>query len=99
MKIAKLKIENFRCIKNAELYFDNHTLLVGGNNVGKSTICEAIDLVLGTDRLNRFPAIEEYDFYNGRYLDDTNKPVPLTIEAVLTDISEEVQRRCTKTHQ
>jgi len=94
MKISRLKIENFRCIKNAELYFDDHTLLVGGNNVGKSTICEAIDLVLGTDRLNRFPAIEEYDFYNGHYLDDANKPVLLSIEAVLTDISEEVQRRC-----
>lgn len=94
MKISRLKIENFRGIKKAELYFDSHTLLVGGNNIGKSTICEAIDLVLGTDRLNGFPAIEEYDFYNGRYLDEEDKPVPLTIEAVLTNVSEEVLRRC-----
>lgn len=42
--------------------------MVGTNNVGKSTICEALDLVLGPDRLNRFPPIDEHDFYNGFYL-------------------------------
>lgn len=33
---------NFRGIKNADLTFDGHTLLVGGNNVGKSTICDTL---------------------------------------------------------
>ena len=42
--------------------FDGHTLMVGSNNVGKSTICDALDLVLGPDRLNRFPPIDEFDF-------------------------------------
>lgn len=57
-----------RGIRLANLLFDGHTLMVGTNNVGKSTICEALDLVLGPDRLNRFPPIDEHDFYNGLYL-------------------------------
>ncbi len=55
MKVVRLTISNFRGIKSAELLFDGHTLMVGSNNVGKSTLCEALDLVLGPDRLNRFP--------------------------------------------
>ncbi|MGQ3180102.1 MAG: AAA family ATPase, partial [Blastomonas fulva] len=64
MKVVRLAIENFRGIKSAQLLFDGHTLFVASNNVGKSTICEALDLVLGADRLNRFPPIDEFDFYN-----------------------------------
>lgn len=45
MRIVRLKIENFRGIKQAELILAHHTVLVGDNNIGKSTILEAIDLV------------------------------------------------------
>jgi len=41
--------------------------LIGDNNVGKTTLLEAIDLALGPDRLNRNPPIEEHDFYQGKY--------------------------------
>ena len=51
MKVARLKIENFRGIKNASINFDDHNLMVGPNNVGKSTICNALDLVLGPAQL------------------------------------------------
>ena len=68
MKVVRLTISNFRGIKSAELLFDGHTLMVGSNNVGKSTLCEALDLVLGPDRLNRFPPVDELDFYNAEYL-------------------------------
>lgn len=68
MNVVKLTIENFRGIRSASLFFEGHTLFVGTNNVGKSTICEALDLVLSPDRLNRFPPIDEHDFYNGSYL-------------------------------
>jgi putative ATP-dependent endonuclease of OLD family len=68
MRVSRLKIENFRGVKEAELYFSGHTLLIGGNNVGKSTVCEALDLVLGPDRLNRTSPVEEFDFRNANYL-------------------------------
>lgn len=100
MKVVRLTISNFRGIKSAELLFDGHTLMVGSNNVGKSTLCEALDLVLGTDRLNRFPAVDEFDFYNAEYLepaadkDGLRTPIPLRIEAVLIEPSPEVDARC-----
>lgn len=95
MKVTRLSIENFRGIGKAEIHFSGHTLLIGGNNVGKSTICEALDLVLGPDRLRRNPPVEEYDFRNGRYLDtDSVTPVPIRIEVVLTDLTEDLKRQC-----
>lgn len=95
MRVLKLKIENFRGINNADLTFDGHTLLVGGNNVGKSTVCDALDLVLGPDRLGRFPPVEEFDFYNAKYLaDDGVTPKPLRIEVILVNLSSEVERLC-----
>lgn len=100
MKVVRLTITNFRGIKSAELLFDGHTLMVGSNNVGKSTLCEALDLVLGPDRLNRFPAVDEFDFYNAKYLepaadeDSAPTPIALRIEAVLVEPSAEVEAKC-----
>lgn len=98
MKIVELKIRNFRNIKKANLSFDGNCLLVGSNNVGKSTVCEAIDLVLGPDRINRFPPIQEFDFYNGKYVKGgkkgLSKPIQLSIKLLLIDISDEVENRC-----
>ena len=67
MKISRLKIRNFRGIKSADLLFPDHVVLIGDNNTGKSTVLEAIDLVLGPDRLGRRAPIDEHDFYQGRY--------------------------------
>ena len=63
MKITKINIENFRGIKCASLLLPKHGVLIGDNNTGKTTILEALDLVLGPDRLNRIPVIDEHDFY------------------------------------
>jgi putative ATP-dependent endonuclease of OLD family len=100
MKVVRLSIQNFRGIKAAELLFNGHTLMVGSNNVGKSTLCEALDLVLGPDRLNRFPPIDEFDFYNAQYLapaeerDAKPKPIQLRIEATLVDLTAEIDAKC-----
>jgi len=68
MRIIRLSITNFRGIKQATLLLPKHGVLIGDNNTGKTTILEALDLVLGPDRLNRVPPISEHDFFNGRYL-------------------------------
>ena len=100
MKVVRLVIANFRGIKSAELLFDGHTLMVGTNNVGKSTLCEALDLVLGPDRLNRFPPVDEFDFYNATYIvpptaeGEQPQPVPLRIEAVLIEPGAEIAAKC-----
>jgi putative ATP-dependent endonuclease of OLD family len=97
MKVAQLEIKNFRGISSAKLLFDGHTLLVGMNNVGKSTVCEALELALGPDRLKRFPPVEEFDFYNARYLDKSTTPpssIPISIEVVLVELPSELATKC-----
>jgi putative ATP-dependent endonuclease of OLD family len=68
MQVARIAIYNFRGIKEAELNLVQHAVLLGDNNTGKTTVLEAMDLVLGPDRLNRTPPIDEHDFFLGRYL-------------------------------
>ena len=95
MQVTQLTIDNFRGIRKATLQFSGHTLLIGGNNVGKSTICEALDLVLGPDRLNRTPPVEEFDFRNAGYLaEDGETVVPIRIEAILTDLTADIKTMC-----
>lgn len=94
MRVTRLKIENFRAIAKAEFIFQGHTLLVGTNNVGKSTICEALDIVLGPDRLGRRPPVEEFDFYNALYLNVDGIPIPAKVEVILADLSDELRLAC-----
>lgn len=63
MRLAKLEIENFRGIKNASIKFTEHQVLLGQNNSGKSTVVDAIGLLLGRDRLAR--NLGDYDFFGG----------------------------------
>ena len=93
MQVRRLNINNFRGISRGQVDFQGHTLLVGGNNIGKSTICEALDLTLGPERLFRRPVIDEHDFHGGHYLSETNEPVEIVVRVVLTDLSEEAERR------
>ena len=70
MNICKVSISNFRGIKSASILLEGHHVFVGDNNSGKSTIFEAIDLVMGPERLSRKPIIDEHDFYAGQYYID-----------------------------
>lgn len=91
MKVRRLTISNFRGVSHGVVTFSGHTLLVGGNNIGKSTVCEALDLVLGPERLYRRPVIDEHDFHCGRYKTQDGALVEIRIEAVLTDLSHEAE--------
>ncbi len=90
MKIRRLKLENFRCVSKGVVYFPSHTVIIGGNSVGKSTICEALDLLLGPDRLSRISPINEHDFFERCYLSADGEPIPIKLEAVLTNLTEDV---------
>jgi len=92
MRIAYIKIENFRGIKNGELLFPDHAALVGDNNCGKSTVLEAIDLCLGPERLSKRSVIDEHDFYAGQYIDAEKKQVEIKIEIIITNLTDEQTR-------
>ena len=103
MRIHSVSIANFRGISSATICLPAHAVLIGDNNTGKSSVLEAIDLVLGPDRLSRRPPVDEHDFFEGFYL----APVPVApgdgaddqppeavaprieIEVTITDLSEE----------
>ena len=53
MQIAQLWIQNFRGIREARIAFGSHTVFIGPNNCGKTTIIEALALLLGRDRMVR----------------------------------------------
>ena len=89
MRIARIKICNFRGIKSAELHLPEHVVFVGDNNTGKSSVLEAIDLVLGPERLRRPSPIDEHDFYAGEYLGTDETPISITVEVVVVGLSDE----------
>jgi len=93
VKISRLKIRNFRGIKTTELFFPDHVVLIGDNNTGKSTVLEAIDLVLGPDRLTRRSTIDEHDFHLGQYLsgDGASASGGEAVEAVVADADAAVE--------
>lgn len=88
MKVTKLTIANFRGIKSAEILLNGNSVFVGDNNSGKSTIFEALDLVMGPDRLARHPVIDEHDFYAGEYIKN-GIPQEITIEAIISQLNDE----------
>lgn len=64
MKLVEVKIENFRGIRSLHLFLNRLTVIIGENNTGKSTVLEAIRLVLmrsfGSRRAGQ---LSEYDFH------------------------------------
>lgn len=87
MQICRLLIRNFRGIKSGVVNIEGNSVLVGDNNSGKSTIFEAIDLVMGPDRLSKRPVIDEHDFYAGEYIVD-GEPVEISIEVTVIDLND-----------
>ncbi|MCC6573853.1 MAG: AAA family ATPase [Planctomycetes bacterium] len=93
VRVIHLTIKNFRGIRQGTVLLPKHVVFVGDNNTGKSTVLEAIDLVLGPERLSRRPAIDEHDFFGGAYLDKDKAPIRIEVELVVSDLDETQKRR------
>lgn len=93
MRIRRLRISRFRSVASGEIFFPGHTVMIGANSIGKSTVCEALDLLLGPDRLTRPNAINEHDFHKRAYLDPDGNPLKIELEAVLTDLTPDLERK------
>lgn len=44
MKISRIKLKNFRSYRSVEVVLDDFTAFIGRNDIGKSTILEALDI-------------------------------------------------------
>jgi len=72
--ISRVRIENFRSIKKIDFTPPRLCALVGANNVGKSNILKALDILLG----ETYPgdrAFNKDDFYNR----DTNREIKISV--------------------
>lgn len=74
MRLARIRVENFRSLKDVETDCDGLTVLVGANGVGKSNILKAVRLFQDSGK------IERADYY------DPDKDI--TIELVFSDIKD-----------
>jgi putative ATP-dependent endonuclease of the OLD family len=71
MYISRIEIENFRGIRSAKIDITETTVLIGENDSGKSTLLDAISLVLSPAYENKPLTFKFRDFYlisrNGAY--------------------------------
>ena len=58
MKLHSLRIEGFRRYADTTVYFDDATFLIGENNIGKSSVLKAVELILSLEQ-----KISIEDFY------------------------------------
>lgn len=59
MKLHTLRIQGFRRFVDTTIYFDDATFLIGENNIGKSSVLKAIELLLSLEQ-----KISIEDFYS-----------------------------------
>ncbi len=62
MKIRRLELASFRSVAEGEIVFPGHPVNNSRNSVGKSTLCEALGLLLGPDHLSRSKSIDEHGY-------------------------------------
>jgi putative ATP-dependent endonuclease of OLD family len=82
MRICQLELFNFRGIKEGKMILPDHSILIGPNNAGKSTVAEAFALLCGRERTLR--ALCDWDFYGG----DPKPETRFKIIATITDFGD-----------
>jgi putative ATP-dependent endonuclease of OLD family len=83
MRIRHLEIKSFRGISELRFAPGERTVILGPNNAGKTTVLEALDLLLHSGRGRARPAPSEIDYF-GR---DPSKE--FSIEAVIGELPED----------
>ena len=63
MRICQLELKGFRGINRGTVVFPEHSVLLGPNNVGKTTITDALAILFGRERMSR--PICDWDFFGG----------------------------------
>lgn len=80
MKISRLRIFNFRSIKELSLDLSDTTVLVGQNNSGKTAIVDAVRIALTRRWGSRGTGFTENDVHKPNAEDDPRLLPPVTIE-------------------
>lgn len=84
MRLSRVAITNHSRIQNLDLELRRHAVIVGANDVGKSSILRMLNLLLGTSTAGLYQALAPRD------LRDPEQP--LVINARWTGFSDEDRR-------
>jgi putative ATP-dependent endonuclease of OLD family len=79
MKINRVRIENFRCVRELDLELDETTVLIGANNAGKTAIMEAIRIALSRRWGQRGTGFTEYDVHCSAETHDPKVAPPVRV--------------------
>src|SRR5882672_2197185 len=87
MRISRLRIRNFRSIRELDLPLDETTVFIGPNNAGKTAILEAVRITLTRRWGQRGTGFTEYDVHCPTPGGDPRLLPPVSIEIVLEEDS------------
>ena len=82
MRLSKVRIRNFRCIRDISVDLDDTTVLIGENNSGKTAFLDAIRICLSQLRARSGRVFHEYDYH----LRD-EAATPADSEAIVIELS------------
>src|SRR5262249_53729619 len=80
MRITRLRIENFRSIKNLDIELGDTTVFIGQNNAGKTAILDAVRIALTRRWGQRGTGFTEYDVHLAMEADDPKASPGVAIE-------------------
>lgn len=80
MRITRLRIQNFRSIRELEIELGNTTVLIGPNNAGKTAILDAVRIALTRRWGQRGTGFTEYDVHLASETDDPKASPGVAIE-------------------
>src|SRR3954466_3119678 len=79
MKLRKIRIVNFRGIKELDLDLDDLIVLIGENNTGKTAILHALKLCLRDLGPRRRVVFDPFDFHLKDDASEPNGADPITV--------------------
>jgi putative ATP-dependent endonuclease of the OLD family len=85
MQISRLRIENFRSIQSLDVELGETNVFIGPNNSGKSTILDALRIVLTRRWGQRGTGFTEHDVHCPGDRDDPKTLPPVSIEITLRE--------------
>jgi putative ATP-dependent endonuclease of OLD family len=83
MQLIKIAVSNHSRLADVELQVRGHLVLVGPNDVGKSSLLRCLDLLLGASTAQLYQRIVPEDFR------DTEQPLVIEAEMAKFTISDE----------
>ncbi len=85
MKITRVSIRNFRCIRELDLELGDTTVFIGPNSAGKSAIVDAIRIVLTRRWGQRGTGFTELDVHRPDEGGDPKALPPVMIEITIEE--------------